>query len=517
MSSRKQALTGCVDPGSLLERIQQFLEQAREPVLWEPGELPYLLKAGSYQLERKARWVLFGAWDEKRSWSRRVVSARVVKPGQLELLVERFGGALQRVYLRDRARPQSRLWEVRGDRHAFAATFRKFLYRQFPGWELVNFGADADLSRSLSPAYPRAVVKSASGCWAAIAAPPEGPKAPGVLAYGLIWLAEVMERYGAAARGLAIFLPEGWHHTVSLRLKWLSRPGIQFRLFVYDREGLECEIDPRDAANLQSSLERWTSPLDLGGHLAETAGLLRQLCRDVQEVALPAGVLSFRIRGLEIARWENRQWFWGLDRKRPLTASAWPRVQRLVELIQRYRCASPPDPLHPLYLREPERWLEALVRANPTSIDPELCPGPVYGQVPAVTGLDRDVLDLLAVERSGRLVVIEIKAGEDPQLPLQALDYWMRVEHHLRNGSFQRFGYFPRLELSDQPPRLVLLAPCLQFHPSTEQILSFYSPKIPVERVGLAMDWRQELKVVFRVQGAQRPGLAAMASGDRTG
>ena len=37
------------------------------------------------------------------------------------------------------------------------------------------------------------------------------------------------------------------------------------------------------------------------------------------------------------------------------------------------------------------------------------------------------MLDLLTLDRNARLVVLELKADEDLHLPLQALDYWIRV------------------------------------------------------------------------------------------
>ncbi len=51
----------------------------------------------------------------------------------------------------------------------------------------------------------------------------------------------------------------------------------------------------------------------------------------------------------------------------------------------------------------------------------------LYSQVPALARGDRGMLDLLTLDRSNRLVVIELKAEEDLHLPLQALDYWIRV------------------------------------------------------------------------------------------
>jgi hypothetical protein len=162
-----------------------------------------------------------------------------------------------------------------------------------------------------------------------------------------------------------------------------------------------------------------------------------------------------------------------------------------------------------LYLRNPELWLESQVRREMEEIDPLLLPDPVYGQVPAVTGLERGVIDLLAADRNGRLAVIELKATQDLQLPLQALDYWIRVRHHALAGDFARGAYFPGLELRAQDPRLLLVAPALEFHPTTETVLRYFDPSIEVERIGLGAGWRQRVAVMFRTRGYDSPGLAS--------
>jgi hypothetical protein len=61
------------------------------------------------------------------------------------------------------------------------------------------------------------------------------------------------------------------------------------------------------------------------------------------------------------------------------------------------------------------------------------------------------------------------------------------------------------LLLRPVPPRLLLVSPSLEFHPSTETILSYFAAGIEVERVGLAADWRKGLQVMFRLRGAERP------------
>jgi hypothetical protein len=118
------------------------------------------------------------------------------------------------------------------------------------------------------------------------------------------------------------------------------------------------------------------------------------------------------------------------------------------------------------------------------------------------------MLDLLGVLRDGRLAVIELKADEDLHLALQGLDYWVRVRwHHLQGdaaaqgaglGEFQRVGYFYGVMLSQQAPKLYLVAPALRVHPATETVLRYLSPRVDWELVALDERWRTKAKVVWR-------------------
>ena len=116
------------------------------------------------------------------------------------------------------------------------------------------------------------------------------------------------------------------------------------------------------------------------------------------------------------------------------------------------------------------------------------------------------MLDLLTLDRNGRLVVIELKADEDLHLPMQALDYWIRVRAlnddraagaqparpSFRHSSAQ--GYFPGAEVSPLPPRLLLAAPALRIHPANEPVLRYFSPQIEWELIALAEHWRREFE-----------------------
>jgi hypothetical protein len=163
----------------------------------------------------------------------------------------------------------------------------------------------------------------------------------------------------------------------------------------------------------------------------------------------------------------------------------------------------------PLFRLQPERWLESRVRSQLAGLLPGLRGDLLYSQVPALSKGDRGMLDLLTLDRNGRLVVMELKADEDLHLPLQALDYWIRVRALNADrqpgpggsrpvSAFEREGYFEGAEVSPLEPRLLLIAPALRIHPANESVLRYFSPKVEWDLVAVGEHWRRELKAVFR-------------------
>jgi hypothetical protein len=164
----------------------------------------------------------------------------------------------------------------------------------------------------------------------------------------------------------------------------------------------------------------------------------------------------------------------------------------------------------PLFRMQPERWLESLIRLGLGGFLPDLRGEFLYTQVPAISSGDRGMLDLLTVDREGRLAILEVKADEDMHLPLQGLDYWIRVRAlnadrqvvgNREVGAFERQGYFAGAEVSARPPRLLLVAPALRIHPSNEIVLRYLSPQVEWELIAVGEHWRRELKVVYRRRG----------------
>ncbi len=476
----------------ILLAVERFLESSQDPVLCEPGEEWLAISPENFVLEPRGACAQLQAWDARRNLVRRVTAIDHETRGKLVLKVARFGKLPGTLELMDRKRAVRDNVPLRSARLGFREQFRRFLRRQFPCYKLAELSTEADLEHTLSPAYPRALLRQGASAWAAIGASPDASRPDGVLTFGLIWLDYLRQREPSLViQGLILYLPAGAEKTTCLRLRFLDPAAAQYSAFVYDQQGLEEKIDLSDYGNLDTHLQPYRRRLlarPLIGIAGVETGVETGLETGVETIDRGDGELSFRVHGLEFARTSGPGLLTGIGRKRAAQLS-------------RARAPDAADRRNPLYRRNPEAWLESQVRCHIQQIDSSLLPSPVYGQVPAFAATDRGVLDLLAADYRGRLAVIELKASEDVHLLLQALDYWMRVWWHVERREFQANGYFPGCELLREPPRLLLVSPALDFHPTNERILRYFSPQIPVERVGVGLQWRKELKVMLRSGG----------------
>jgi hypothetical protein len=491
---------------ALRVELERFLLSCRQPAILEPGQLPLELIPEQYRCTVRPNGMLLEAWDDSRTWARRLVGLLPAEGGRLRVFAERLGGARLKLEIADLDRPASVALLQRSSRENLRERFRFWLARQYPGWQIEELTTGADLEHTLSPSFARAFLSKGERRVAAIGAPPELELSGSALTFGLIWLDYLRRREAVRpVRELALFLPNGAQDQTLLRLKWLDPRQAEFSVFVYDETGYESRVDLANTGNISSRVDPWSAGPPAASALP--ARLLNELeaLDGFEAVDLGLGTLSLRIHGLAFARVERQHFFNGIDRLKKIKDAGC--VLELARQLGSIRTPAVPAPNHKWYRRNPEAWLESLTRRNLKTLDAALLPAPVYGQVPSMAGTQHGVLDLLAVEAGGRLAVLELKASEDPNLPLQALDYWIRVEWHARRGEFSGNGYFPGIALREDAPRLLLIAPALQFHPTTETILRFFAPAIEVERIGVNLEWRREFRPVSRLRGAERPGL----------
>ena len=336
----------------------------------------------------------------------------------------------------------------------------------------------------------------------------------GIITNGLIWAAELK----TPVHRLWLCVPHGKATTVLERLTLLnfSEINLQVECFeIGEKENSMQSVKPFSQAELLNVHPRgliWADEEILS--VSTWRDRIVSLATDVIDVREDAHrkFESYSIHGLEFARTsdvERRQIKFGVahypdeiaakyfrtEPRKILTEGNFSALANLVNEIVAHRNANPNDLRHPFYRLRSEAWLESLLRRDIQILDATLDPEFVYAQIPTWLGDERSVLDLLTINHHGRLVIIEIKAVEDMQLPLQGLDYWLRVEQARLRGEFERRNLFAGVKILDQSPLLYLVAPRLRFHRSFKILTDCFASEIEAFQIGLNSNWRSGVKV----------------------
>ncbi len=474
------------EPEKLLYTINAFLSNCRVPAVLEEGGELIRLSPGEYSVEIRAGRLWVEAWPEAMSLSRRILSVDNYKPGVLDCSIHRFGGEAGKLSFLDLGRPQTNHRTLSGERHSFSEQFRRMLFRQFPGWTVASLSCGMDLQRSFSPVFPRAKLTKGQETMAAMACPGKDHE-PELLTFALLWL------HHLRTSRLCLFLPDGAGSLTAHRLHWLRRDLLRPRIFRFNEHGSAGEVDPQDLGNLQTEVSARYLPPQTG---PEVQALLSHL-KNIPGVGYSYelnGAVSLQYRGSEFARAEEGRFFLNWEERREVPPQRTCEIEEFAKHLSNLATTPPAFP---------ERWLESVVRANLSVVDPALRLEPLHSQVLTFAAGSRTVVDLLAVSIEGRLTVLELKASEDIHLPMQALDYWTRIKWHAERRELQQL--FPGIALTPAAPKLVLLAPAMSFHSANATVLSYFSPKIDVERIGTNSHWHEQFKVVLRLGGADAP------------
>jgi hypothetical protein len=384
-----------------------------------------------------------------------------------------------------------------------------WLRSQFPGCRVVRCVQRADLARSLSGSFVRAVFRHRGQSLLALAVDGNncGIDAHDVLTQALIWLSQ-LQRDGMPAQGapaIHILTPLDGSAVLCHRARRLNPKQAKVQIWEYEScasESWKTRKAPNPLPPMENRDYQWPalgpfhwSPL-LSRVIELAPGSIRRYPQ-FQEYD------SLRISGLEFARvfGSNREriCFGVGPQKKELTGENFPELSALVDEILFYRRPDSMDPLHPHFRAHSERWLESLILDQAGDLFPELAPECLYSQIPVYLGKDPGRVDVLGADQKGTLIVMELKVGPDPNLPMQALDYWARVLRHNRNGDFERRGYFPGIRLSRSYPKIYLVSPIFCYHDTTEQILRFLDPEIEVWKISINEDWRCGVKILRRI------------------
>jgi hypothetical protein len=520
-------------PEQVAARILEFLATHPAAALLESGKLLFDFRLAHYSVNAEHGRCMAHFWSEERNLIRQIVSFTERK-GVLRLSVLRMGQArpqtLELVPNRERRQPSER----DATRTKYLALLQRVLERQFPEYKVAALRTAMDLERSFGPAYARGLQVRGTGAWAVIAVNAEESPAiiHGILTLGILWLHHCREhppqRSGVrVVEGLRIVVPAGMGAVTAARLAWLNAKAARWELYELDERSEDMwQREADSAGNLQVD---WLHAPDaalarerFSAAIETVQQMLPAPQRAQMEIAVRGGgEVAFLWHGLEFARARTALAANSFSRSIEITFGAGAHTTQLTDanaedlrallrqLASRRHAGG--DKRDTLYRMQPERWLESRLRATLDALDLQLDPQPVYAQVPAFSGAEHSLLDLLAVRRDGRLAVVELKASEDLHLALQALDYWMRVRQHCTPGAagaeseLQRRGYFPGKILQPVPPLLYLAAPALRIHPATETVLRYFSPQVEWTLAALDERWREQVRTVYRKRSNGQP------------
>jgi hypothetical protein len=329
----------------------------------------------------------------------------------------------------------------------------------------------SDKQHGIGGAYPRLL---AGKTHAIIAVDPDEATSVvnGILRAAIQWAAIVKRR-------VTVVVPADRSQTIASRLGALPRLQQTFDWLEWDGAGLAPLSLER--GEIETYVQPYLQP-SVDAEVARIVAIAPNLLQTVPDIAGQA--VSIRFRGLEVASVTENETTYPLGE---------PLAPLLESLAQERRYGS----RHPLARAHEEAWLESNLIARIRDVLP-VRQEAIYPQVPSFRGEERKIIDLLTVTDDGRLVVIEIKASPDPDLPFQALDYWLAVERHRKAGDFEANGYFRNIRVCNEPAILVMVAPLLSFHRSLERLMGILPPALPLLQVGINQSWKREIKVLRR-------------------
>ena len=499
-------------PEEIADLVSGYISGNPSAVVVEDGHMLFDFSAAHYSAAPERDRCLLQFWSEERNIVRRAISAEI-KNGILKLSVVRFGQSkpsrLEICAKAERRSPSA----LKAMRAAYQRGLERAVTTSFPGWTLDRITTSADLEHSFGAVCTRGLLRRGQQRIAIVGCG-EGEAQSTIdnsVAIAILWLDYCRERLSAKSHigSVALFVPEDRARAAQLRMSHFHREAAEWRLFGLDEHTDQCdELDLATELNLSTHLVQCFNRERTLERFARSVERIHGLCPHADAVAQSSSAVSFRFHGLEFARatlepdrhfrMAERIVFGAAPAEYEWNDDTEPLLRKLVERLMLKRAGR--DHNHPFYRLQPERWLQSVVERDVTLLDSRLDPTMLYSQVPAFAAGDRAVIDLLGITRDGRLAVIELKAAEDFHLPVQGLDYWARVRWHHRRGEFQRFGYFPGRILSERDPILILAAPALHVHPSTETMLRYFSPELEWKLVGLDERWRDGIRVIFHKQ-----------------
>ncbi|MDQ3649622.1 MAG: hypothetical protein M3458_04940 [Acidobacteriota bacterium] len=480
---------------------------------------PIALRKGEWEVSTSNASLLFSAWSEQGTLFWRVTGWEWSGEKLVLEATRRMGAERATLELVPRASASAALMALTAARLAAAERLSKLACALAgPGTQVERLGLSTGMRRGEPGRYARIVLQTrgASGGQRVTVTGPVADlrrhEVDSFLASALLWWFRICDKKtNSHPTPLWLIVTHQTAGAVGERLA-LLREALRRDIALYEVDEAHENLAPASTPELRWLLRTDTAARFKRPARVECSGLAERIVAldpEAVDVVRASHGETLRFRGLAFARVRRvgdgeHLWF-GVDgarRRRLLDTSSWPQLLKLIDELSEHRRADATDARHALYKNAPEAWLESLLRRDITRLDPGLIISPLHAQFrTSQTDVSSGArpIDLLALRRDGRLVVIELKATEDITLPLQGADYWRRVETHRRAGSIARTKLFGDAVIADEPPLVYLVAPTLRFHRAFDTLAHAISTDIEMYRFDINEDWRAGVRVMRRV------------------
>ncbi|HKP68739.1 MAG TPA: hypothetical protein VJV05_05625 [Pyrinomonadaceae bacterium] len=485
-----------VNADDLVASLRCRIDSHFEWLLVRPTGRTFPLRRDEIYVISQGERVMFGVLDDSGFNSFRVRS--IADAGE-ELLLDlgsRSDSVVETIRLLPRTPARELSFNVDLARLERANLIGAALVRLFPSVKLIRIALNHENGR-----LAQIIVREPSGKEAALLSDVTGSMIhEAILTTAITWSDKLRRRKKPVNE---VWIAGERKQVRNLRkLMGLLNPNVagRFRMFEITN-GDELELKELKTPSLSDLWREKPKKITLPNEMrpSETAERIRELAPDKTDIIFSYQGETVRFQGLPFARirtvaGRERAWF-GIDHRRLLNDDDdWSDLATLVADLEMYRSARTPNKRHEVYRYAPEAWLESILRRNIKLLDTNLILSPIYNQFRAST----DKIDLLAIRRDGRLVIIELKTSPDREMVFQAADYWRKIELQRRRGVLARMRAFGDTEILDKPALVYAVAPALSFHLDFPLYAASLRKEIEVWRFDLHQDWRSEIKVLTR-------------------
>jgi hypothetical protein len=493
---------------NLQNELQKRLSEQIEWLLVRSSGRNFALQNSEIELQFGSNKVLFGFLDDKGFQTWRITACELEDDEVVLKLSRDFGRETEKIRLVPRVSARELGENVELARLEKANQIAAIIKENFPRINFIRVELNKENGR-----FAQMLFENPNGSQIAVLADVSDVLTPEIIhSSAILWLTKLENRRKnfveivwiicekKAARNtqkLHALLKDNWKKKILI--KEISRQGAKAQsIDKSPEENSLIELSSLEIKELWRTKTNEIKPIEYA-QMGETAAEIIKLAPEEIDAIFSKHGETLRFQGLPFARvrkiFDEEQIWFGIERSRQiLTENNRKDLLELVENLKIYRRFDSPNKRHAFYSLAPESWLEALLRKNIKLLDANLVLSPLYHQFRA----GRDKIDLLALRKDGRLVIIEIKVAPDREMIFQAADYWRKIELQRRKGNLKKARIFGDIEIADKPAIVYLVAPTLSFHRDFEFLADTISSEIKIHRFNLAENWREKLKVLER-------------------